>query len=75
MICIKSEKRRTEQFLSWVWVPHERRMIRGKGCGRVNMVQILCTHVYKWKNEACSRNGGDKGKNFYKCHNIPLVQN
>jgi hypothetical protein len=27
----------------------------------VNMVEILCTHVYKWKNETCwdySRNGG-----------------
>jgi hypothetical protein len=21
----------------------------GKGCGRVNIVQILCTHVCKWK--------------------------
>jgi hypothetical protein len=21
----------------------------GKGCGKVNMVQILCTHVCKWK--------------------------
>jgi hypothetical protein len=25
----------------------------GKGCRRVNMVQILCTHVCKWKNETC----------------------
>jgi hypothetical protein len=25
----------------------------GRGCGRVNMVQILCTHVCKWKNETC----------------------
>jgi hypothetical protein len=25
----------------------------GKGCGRVNIVQILCTHVCKWKNETC----------------------
>jgi hypothetical protein len=24
-----------------------------KGCRRVNMVQILCTHVCKWKNETC----------------------
>jgi hypothetical protein len=32
-----------------------------KGCRRVNMVQILYTHVCKWKNETCwnySRNGG-----------------
>jgi hypothetical protein len=38
-----------------------------KGCGRMNMVQILCTHVCKWENETCSnysRNGGrgDKRK-------------
>jgi hypothetical protein len=25
----------------------------GRGCGRVNMVQILCTHVCKWKNDTC----------------------
>jgi hypothetical protein len=25
----------------------------GRGCRRVNMVQILCAHVYKWKNEIC----------------------
>jgi hypothetical protein len=23
----------------------------GKGCRKVNMVQILCTHVYEWKND------------------------
>jgi hypothetical protein len=23
----------------------------GKGCKRVNMMQILCTHVCKWKND------------------------
>jgi hypothetical protein len=33
----------------------------------VNIVEILCTHVCKWKNETCwnySRNGerGDKGE-------------
>jgi hypothetical protein len=38
-----------------------------KGCRRVNMVEILCTHVCKWKNETCrndSRNRGreDKGE-------------
>jgi hypothetical protein len=35
----------------------------GEGCRSVNMVQILCTHVCKWKNEICgnySRNGGVK---------------
>jgi hypothetical protein len=25
----------------------------GKGCRRVNMVQILCTHVCKWKFNIC----------------------
>jgi hypothetical protein len=24
-----------------------------KACGRLNMVQTLCTHVCKWKNETC----------------------
>jgi hypothetical protein len=27
----------------------------GKGCRRVNMVQILCTHACKWKNDACGK--------------------
>jgi hypothetical protein len=33
----------------------------GKGCRKESMVQILCTHVCRWKNETCqnySRNGG-----------------
>jgi hypothetical protein len=37
----------------------------GKGCRRVNMVQILCAHVYKWKDETYfdySRNGGERDK-------------
>jgi hypothetical protein len=25
----------------------------GKGCRKVNMVQILCIHGCKWKNETC----------------------
>jgi hypothetical protein len=25
----------------------------GKGCKRVNMVQILCAHECKWENETC----------------------
>jgi hypothetical protein len=24
-----------------------------KGCNMVNMVQTLCTHVCKWKNDTC----------------------
>jgi hypothetical protein len=34
----------------------------GKGCRRVNMVRIPCTHVCKWKNEICwnySRHRGE----------------
>jgi hypothetical protein len=36
-----------------------------KVCGWVNMMEILRTHVWKWKNEVCwncSRNGGGKIK-------------
>jgi hypothetical protein len=25
----------------------------GIWCRRMNMVQMLCTHLYKWKNETC----------------------
>jgi hypothetical protein len=25
----------------------------GRGCRRVNKVQILCTHVCKWENDIC----------------------
>jgi hypothetical protein len=38
-----------------------------KECGRVNMMQILCAHVCKWKNDTCwhhSNTGvGGKKKN------------
>jgi hypothetical protein len=37
----------------------------GKLCCRVNMVEMLCTHVWKWKNKICwnySRNGGKRIK-------------
>jgi hypothetical protein len=30
-----------------------RREVAGKGCRRVNMVQKLCTHVCKCKNDTC----------------------
>jgi hypothetical protein len=33
-------------------------LVVGRGCRRVNVVQILCKHVCKWKNETYSRNGG-----------------
>jgi hypothetical protein len=35
-----------------------------KGCRKVNMVQILCTHACKRKKDNCwnySRNGAEKG--------------
>jgi hypothetical protein len=44
----KVENRRAEQVLS---VGGGRKW--EKGYGRVNMVQILCTHVCKWKNDTC----------------------
>jgi hypothetical protein len=38
----------------------------GKGCRRMNMVQILCTHVCKWKNDTLIKLfqewGRDKGE-------------
>jgi hypothetical protein len=49
------------------------------------MVQILCIHTCKWKNDICrnySKNGGwrecrrmvkgvNSSKNYYKCHSVP----
>jgi hypothetical protein len=38
--------------------------VAGKGSRRVNMVQKMCTHVCKCKNDTCrnySRNGGKGG--------------
>jgi hypothetical protein len=48
----KSENRRAEQVLRGVCYQWERKKV-GKGHGRVKIVQILCTHVCKWKNETC----------------------
>jgi hypothetical protein len=45
----KSYNRRVEQVLQGLW--YQWWGGGGKGCGRVNIVQILCIHVYKWKNE------------------------
>jgi hypothetical protein len=58
----KSENRGAEWVLSEGSLPAVGVEDMGKGCGRVNMVQILCTHVCKWKNETClncCRNGGE----------------
>jgi hypothetical protein len=38
----------------------------GKGCGRVNMIPILCTHVCKWKNETCENIPGMEGGGIKK---------
>jgi hypothetical protein len=35
-----------------VWYQWEGELM-GKGHGRVNTVQVLCTHVCKWKNDSC----------------------
>jgi hypothetical protein len=49
---IKSENRREEeQGLPRGVGTSGRGKEVGKGYGRVNIVQILCIHVYKWKNE------------------------
>jgi hypothetical protein len=53
----KSENRRAEQvLLGWMgesgWYQWEGEYV-GNGYKRVKMVQILCTHVCKWKNETC----------------------
>jgi hypothetical protein len=34
----------------------------GKDCKRVNMVQILCTHACKWKNDTCSNYSRNRGR-------------
>jgi hypothetical protein len=56
----KSENKRAEQILRGGVGTSGRGEIMGKGHGRVNIVQILCTHVCKWKNDTCwnySKNG------------------
>jgi hypothetical protein len=59
----KLENRKPEQVLGgedwyqWWWEE------MGKGFGRVNVLQILCPHVCKWKNDNhcnCSRNWGQR---------------
>jgi hypothetical protein len=50
----KFENRKEEQVL---WggeeVTRGRGLDLGKECRKVNMVRILCTHVWKWENETC----------------------
>jgi hypothetical protein len=46
----KTESRKAKQVLLGNWYQWEGEKIR-KGCRRVNMVEILCPHACKWKNE------------------------
>jgi hypothetical protein len=47
------ENKKVKQVLSWVAGISGRGEDIRKGYKRVNMVEILGTHVYKWKNETC----------------------
>jgi hypothetical protein len=47
------ENRRVVQVLTGGVGTNERQKEIGKGCGRVNKVIIICTHVCKWKNDTC----------------------
>jgi hypothetical protein len=49
----KSENRRAEQVLPGEVGTSGRGEEAGKGCKKVNMMHILCTHVCKWKNDTC----------------------
>jgi hypothetical protein len=50
----KSENRRAKHSLSGEGVGTSSRGVDvRKDCGRVNMVQILCTNRCKWKNDTC----------------------
>jgi hypothetical protein len=46
----KIEDWKAKQVLSGDWYQWEGGVIK-KGCRRMNMVEILCTCVYKWKSE------------------------
>jgi hypothetical protein len=52
-----SENKSVEQVLPRgreIMVPHSGRgEVVGKGDRRVNIVQKLCTHLYKYKNDTC----------------------
>jgi hypothetical protein len=50
---IKSENRKVEQVLPGEDGTNGKGEEEGKGCERVDIVQILCTPVCKWKNESC----------------------
>jgi hypothetical protein len=49
----KIKNRRKKQFLSGGGLVPVAGEDVGKGCGRMNLMKILCTHVCKWQNETC----------------------
>jgi hypothetical protein len=50
----KSENRRAEEVLPVEVATSQNREEVGKGCRRlVNVVQIVCIHICKWKNDTC----------------------
>jgi hypothetical protein len=54
--------------LSEGWYSGKGKDVR-KVCGRLNMVEILCTHLCKWKNETYGKYSknwdvGDKGESW-----------
>jgi hypothetical protein len=58
------EERKVKQVLSEGWYQWVGKDIR-KGCRRVNMVEIFCTHVQKWKKKTCVKvfqEAGEKGE-------------
>jgi hypothetical protein len=45
----------------WGWYPWDWGGYMESGCRRLNMVEILDTHAWNWKNQTCwnySKNGG-----------------
>jgi hypothetical protein len=52
------------RFVGWYWWRGE---LAGKGCRRVNMVQILCTHLCKLKNDAYSNYSRYRVRNKGEC--------
>jgi hypothetical protein len=64
----KLEKRRAEQ-VGWGWYQWDGvEEDVGNGCRRVNIVQILCTHLCKCKNEICQSRALEQTKGLLCCH-------
>jgi hypothetical protein len=59
----KTKDRKVKQVLSWGW--HQWEGDIRKGFRRVNVVEIFCTHVQKWKKKTCVKvfqEAGEKGE-------------